>query len=66
MRQLPDLHAILDVAEAMIVEHMDQKQRDRYYTESYRPELDSNVVPAGFDRASQLEAFKAFAAQGDD
>lgn len=60
------MHAILDVAEAMIVEHMDDKQRDRYYTETYRPDLDSNEVPAGFDRASQMAAFAAAAAQGDE
>lgn len=66
LRQLPSMHSILDVAEFMIVEHMDTKQRDRYYSEAYRPDLNSDVVPAGFDDASQRASFAAMMAAADD
>ncbi|MFD3426147.1 hypothetical protein ACFWU7_09145 [Nocardia fluminea] len=45
---------------------MDTKQRDRYYSEAYRPDLNSDVVPAGFDAASQRASFAAMIAASDD
>ena len=66
LRQLPDMHAILDVAEFILTEHMDQNQLDRYNSDMYRPALTDNFVPAGFDQASQMAAFTAFAASSDE
>lgn len=65
LRMLPDMHAILDVAEFILTEHMDQKQLDRYNSDMYRPDLDSDVVPAGFDDASQRASFAAMMAAPD-
>lgn len=60
------MHALLDVAEAMITEHMDSKQLDKYRVEMYRPGLDEDVVPAGFDQQSQMAAFQSFAKMAAD
>ncbi|WP_280332010.1 DUF7240 domain-containing protein [Nocardia wallacei] len=63
LRQLPDMHAILDVAEVLITQHMTQEQLDRHNNALYRPETTAEgmpvVAPRGFEVDEQLSAFDA-------
>lgn len=63
LRQLPDMHAILDVAEVLITQHMTQEQLDRHNNALYRPETTAEgmpvVAPSGFNVEEQLSAFDA-------
>nr|WP_280420631.1 hypothetical protein [Nocardia carnea] len=67
LRQLPDVHAILDVAEVLITENMDSKQLDEYNRQMYHS---ARVVsrdpaeapdPEGFDVATEQASFSNFA-----
>lgn len=71
LRQLPDMHAVLDVAEAIWTEHMDDKQyaqfcRDLYRQESFTPDGDLVEIPAGFEPDDEMASFDAFAALTGD
>ncbi|QOV97143.1 DUF7240 domain-containing protein [Rhodococcus pyridinivorans] len=58
MRELPDLHALLDVVEASATESMSVEDRDKFNFQMYRP--DPSEKPVGFDEDEQLDAFAAF------
>jgi hypothetical protein len=58
LTQLPDMHAVIDIAEALIVEGLDAKGRDSFWFQLYRPE--PNTTPVGFDEDEQLASFAAF------
>lgn len=60
LRQLPDLHAVLDVVEAAILEPMDRAEAGKFRFQLYRP--DPSEKPKGFDEDDQLAAFAAFEA----
>lgn len=60
LRQLPDLHALLDVIEAMAVESKTQDEIGQFHFALYRP--DPSEKPVGFDEGEQLDAFAAFEA----
>ncbi|BCK58387.1 DUF7240 domain-containing protein [Nocardia wallacei] len=63
LRQLPDMHALLDVTEVLITQHMTQEQLDRYNNSMYRPETTAEgtlvAAPRGFEPDEQLSAFDA-------
>lgn len=61
LRQLPDLHAVLDIAENVILEGKANEGGDalqRYLFQTYKPEIGEK--PQGFDDEDQLAAFDAF------
>lgn len=73
LRQLPDMHALLDVAEVLITEHMTAEQLSQYYRDTYPPARgdwarpgavgdDGEVLtpPPGFDAEDEMAAFDAF------
>ena len=60
MRAFPDMHALLDVSEAIWTEHLDKKERERVMDTLYRPDPTSTRVPAGFSAADEMAAFEAF------
>lgn len=60
LRELPDLHALLDVVEASATEQMSTEERDKFNFQMYRP--DPSEKPVGFDEDEQLDAFAAFEA----
>lgn len=63
LRSLPDLHSLLDVTEAMLVETMEKDDLAKFYQRMYMPEvgsLEAGVVPAGFAPEEQLASFDAF------
>ncbi len=64
LRQLPDLHAFLDVTEMLLTESMDKKQIDQFNMRMYRPE--PGRKPEGFSREEQLSSFDAFDAMAGD
>lgn len=57
------MHAILDVAEVLITQHMTQEQFDRHNNALYRPETTSEgtpvAAPRGFEVDEQLSSFDA-------
>lgn len=62
LRQLPDLHAVLDIAENVIMEGKANEGGDalqRYLFQTYKPEMGEK--PQGFDEDDQLDSFSAFA-----
>ena len=62
LRQLPDLHAVLDIAENVIMEGKANEGGDalqRYLFQTYKPEMGEK--PQGFDKDDQLDSFSAFA-----
>lgn len=62
LRQLPDLHAVLDIAENVIMEGKANEGGDalqRYLFQTYKPEMGEK--PQGFDEDDQLDSFGAFA-----
>lgn len=61
LRQLPDLHAVLDIAENVILEGKANEGGDalqRYLFQTYKPEM--GETPRGFEEEDQLSAFDAF------
>ena len=58
MRELPDLHAVLDVVEASATESMSNEERAKFNFQMYRP--DPNEKPVEFEEDEQLDAFAAF------
>ncbi|WP_420847579.1 DUF7240 domain-containing protein [Nocardia cerradoensis] len=70
LRQLPDMHAVLDFVEVLWTESMDAKELEEWHREMYREETidmesgELKAVPAGFDAADELAGFDAFAAMG--
>jgi hypothetical protein len=63
LRQLPDLHALLDVVEQMLVEGKDEAGLAKLNNNLYAPAIDE--TPTGFDAADTLDAFGAFSAAAD-
>lgn len=76
LRQLPDMHAVLDVAEAILTEPMTGDELSSYYRDMYAFSAPvssaasaadasaAEVDPPGFTAAEQqasFDAFKAFA-----
>jgi hypothetical protein len=71
LRQLPDMHALLDVVEVIITEHMSPEQLDTYYERTYSyttPDRVRNAepgpdtaVPPEFSVAEQRSSFSNFA-----
>lgn len=62
LAQLPDLHAVLDIAEAFIIESKANEGGDavqRFLFDLYKP--DTGEEPDGFDGDDQMAAFDAFA-----
>lgn len=62
LAQLPDLHALLDIAENVILEGKANEGGDalqRYLFQTYKPEIGEK--PVGFEEEDQLAAFGAFA-----
>lgn len=51
------MHALLDVAELMLTEHMDSKELDKFQFKLYRPSLTSTARPRGFEPERQAESF---------
>lgn len=66
LRDLPDMHAILDVAEYMLTEHMDNKALDRFQFKLYRPSLDDPTPPKQFTAERQEQSFAAMEAMFGD
>nr|WP_229434754.1 hypothetical protein [Nocardia farcinica]UEX21238.1 hypothetical protein LMJ57_19755 [Nocardia farcinica] len=62
LRMLPDMHAVLDVVEVMLTEHADAKALERLKQILYRPDLEDDTPPPGFEVEEQQQSFKAFAA----
>ena len=67
LNDLPDLHALLDVAEVLMLESLDEKDRDKLLNQLYAPDFTPNgdgykAAPAGFDEEDQMASFDAFAA----
>lgn len=60
LRTLPDLHALLDVAESLISEGMDKAELDKFHAGLYMPAL--GTVPEGFADDDLDDAFAAFEA----
>lgn len=60
LRQLPDLHALLDAVEALLLEHADADAVNKHMTALYRP--DPSEKPRNFTADDQLDAFAAFEA----
>ncbi|WP_428847273.1 DUF7240 domain-containing protein [Rhodococcus ruber] len=60
LRQLPDLHALLDVVEAVAGESMTRDELGQFHFQLYRP--DPSEKPVGFEEDEQLDAFAAFEA----
>lgn len=64
LRQLPSMHTLLDVVEAMILEGMQSEEdRDKYYRRVYTPPVGSmkrgRTPPPGWGRDDELDAFDA-------
>lgn len=57
-----ELHALLDIVEAMLEEGMDKKQLAALRRDLYRPEPGQPTV-AGFTPAEEMKSFRAFQAQ---
>jgi hypothetical protein len=55
---------VLDVAEMLITENMDEKERRRYNMKMYEPE--EGQVPKGFSPEEQRASFDAFEAYAGD
>ena len=55
---------MLDVAEMLITENMDEKERRRYNMKMYEPE--EGQVPKGFSPEEQRASFEAFEAYAGD
>lgn len=67
LRQLPDMHAILDVVEVILLDSAHTREdRDRLNTTLYRPSLEDDTPPPGFEVAEQQASFAAFAALAGD
>jgi hypothetical protein len=64
LRQLPDIHAILDVVEVMLMENQDKAQREKLLDGLYMPDLEDK--PSGFEEEDTEDAFAAFAAVAGD
>lgn len=58
LRQLPDMHAVLDVVEAAALESKTADEVGQFHFQLYRP--DPSEIPKGFDEDDQLDAFAAF------
>lgn len=58
LRQLPDMAALLDVAEVMITENMEKEALEKFHYSMYRPE--PGEIPVDFEPDDQLDAFAAF------
>lgn len=58
LRQLPSLHAALDVIEQMATENADEKHLDSLYASLYRP--DPHDQQEGFDAGEMEDSFDAF------
>lgn len=59
--ELPDIHALLDITEVMLTEHMDARDRDGYMISMYRPTPGrlKAVAPQGFSDDEQQVSFDA-------
>jgi hypothetical protein len=60
LKQLPDMHAILDVAEDIWTENMTTAERDKFYFGLYKPE--PKAAPPGFSEEETMSSFAAFEA----
>ena len=62
LRQLPTLYALIDVAEAMILEGMDkQEDQERYWLRTYTPPPGYSAtgeLPRGWSREDEMAAFE--------
>lgn len=61
LRQLPDIHALLDITENVIMEGKANEGGDaleRWLFQTYKPEVGQK--PQGFEEEDQLAAFDAF------
>lgn len=67
LRELPDMHAILDFVEVLWTEHMDAEQLEKFTRDMYRePTIDTAsgelvAAPPGFEAEDELASFDAFA-----
>lgn len=62
LNDLPDMHAVIDVVEALVIEGKANEGGDavqRFFFDLYKPE--AGEKPAGFDEDDQMAAFDAFA-----
>lgn len=71
LRELPDMHSVLNFVEAMWTEHMDEKQLQEFNRELYRVETlnadgEVKVIPSGFERDDEMASFDAFAQLAGD
>lgn len=64
LRQLPDLYALIDVTEHMLLESMEKdSDRESYWLKMYRPRPGLTAgesgarMPRGWSRDDELEAF---------
>lgn len=61
LRGLPNVYALLDVVETMILEGMrDEQERERYWVRAYAPppgSIAAKRTPKGWDRDSEMAAF---------
>lgn len=63
LRQLPDMHAVLDVVEVLLTEAMTREELSTYYRDMYAdntPVSATSSAPAGFTREEQKASFDAF------
>lgn len=60
------MHAILDVAEYVLTENMDNQQFDRFQYRLYRPSLTDKAIPKGFEASRQEQSFAAMEAMLGD
>lgn len=64
LKSLPNIYALLDAVEAMILDGMGKEEdRDRYFRKLYAPPPGSSakgVVPKGFSAEEELAAFEAW------
>ncbi len=71
LRELPDMHAILDFVEVLWTEHMSAEQLAEFNRELYRvntlnSEGELIAIPAGFERDDELAGFDAFSAMAGE
>ncbi|WP_432760985.1 DUF7240 domain-containing protein [Nocardia cyriacigeorgica] len=62
LRQL-ELHALLDIVEAMMEEGMDSKQLTDMRADLYKPDPEAKVDPAGFTPRDEMASFRAMQAR---
>lgn len=65
LRDLPDLYALIDVTEHMLLESMEtDKDREQYWLKMYRPQpgiapSSGSKLPAGWSAEDEMAAFES-------